>query len=723
MSRSHCSPVLQWRFGILPPDAVVLSDNLAFQRFEGTISFFNSGGPVFRCYEDDKSAVRLGQGMLSYMKLAGVAEIARAFGVNRSTVTRNRKRYIAGGANAFGTKRGPRGAYRLKGACLETAQRQLDAGASVKAAARAAGVSDTAVHCAIKRGDLRRRSVQDDARAAGSQPSERSQANAECVGGVAVRRREERRQAWHGQLDEAPARFEAADSVVGGGVLLAIPWLLREGLVSAAEPVCSLSRGYFGLRSVLLVLAIMTLLRITCPERLKRRCPGDLGLLVGLDRLPEMKTLRRKINELAASSAQLRASFTEHWSRSSNDALAYLLVDGHVRPYHGGKWVLPKTFVARRRLCMPATTDNWVLDADAQPWFVVTAAANDHLLSVFDRDILPEVRRQVGSERRVTLIFDREGWSPKTFRRWQENGFDIITYRKNRYEAWPEAEFAEVAHGDRFQYRLAERETGFGPNRSLLFREIRRLCANGHQTSIITTLRDLPAAEVAWRMFGRWRQENFFRYMRHEFGIDHLCTYAAQPADPERMTPNPQLARLRKQRRRLENASAVLSRKIARARDAGAGETNAAEAQRRALETRIRELSERAAELPKKRPVGEVLGDPERVVRLDLDHKSILDIIKMVAYRAETAMLEHRVLVPSRHVEEGRAFLSAAFQTAADLVPDENAGTLTVRLHSMARPQLNSALRCLCAIASQQDCRFPGTELKMIFECVGNREP
>ena len=108
MSRSHGSPVLQPRFGILPDDAVVLNDNLAFQRFEGKITFYNSGGPFFRCNEDDKSAVRLAQEMLVSLKLASVAEIARVFEVDRSTATRNHKRYNDSGPDAIDTKRGPR---------------------------------------------------------------------------------------------------------------------------------------------------------------------------------------------------------------------------------------------------------------------------------------------------------------------------------------------------------------------------------------------------------------------------------------------------------------------------------------------------------------------------------------------------------------------------------------------------------------------------------------
>ena len=73
---------------------------------------------------------------------------------------------------------------------------------------------------------------------------------------------------------------------------------------------------------------------------------------------------------------------------------------------------------------------------DAQPLFVVTAPANDDLLAMLRREILPEVRRLVG-ERRVTLVFDREGWSPKFFQEVSPHGFDVLTYRKGRYAAWP----------------------------------------------------------------------------------------------------------------------------------------------------------------------------------------------------------------------------------------------------------------------------------------------
>ena len=40
-------------------------------------------------------------------------------------------------------------------------------------------------------------------------------------------------------------------------------------------------------------------------------------------------------------------------------------------------------------------------------------------------------------------------------------------------------------------------------------------------------------------MFERWRQENFFKYLREEYLIDGLVDYQVDPDDPQRSVPNP----------------------------------------------------------------------------------------------------------------------------------------------------------------------------------------
>src|SRR5262249_37373737 len=199
------------------------------------------------------------------------------------------------------------------------------------------------------------------------------------------------------------------------------------------------------------------------------------------------------------------------------------------------------------RLGWPATTRVWAPRRGAPPPSAVPAPANDDLRAMLRTQILPEVRRLVG-ERRVTLCFDREGWSPKFFRECPGAGFDVLTYRRGPYAAWHRRAFRPVTatvDGREIAYTLAERVVDVLPD--FRMREVRRLCDDGHQTAIVTTRYDLPLPIVAYRMFERWTQENFFRYMRQHFALDALLTYAVEPADPERTIPNPARKALRKQ--------------------------------------------------------------------------------------------------------------------------------------------------------------------------------
>ena len=442
-----------------------------------------------------------------------------------------------------------------------------------------------------------------------------------------------------------------------------------------------------------------------------------------------MKTARRKLAELSGRCRALDFSraFAERWAEEAPDALGYLYIDGHVRPYHGRKHKLPKTHVQQRRLCMPATTDYWVNDANAEPLMFVTAPANEGLLAMIEQDLLPEIRRLAGDGRRVTLIFDREGWSPKSFRKWKKAGFDVITYRKGKYRAWQRRCFKEMTVevcGRKVKYLLGERMVRMA--KGFRMREVRRLCDDGHQTSVVTTRRDLSTETVALRMFSRWQQENYFRYMRQEFALDHLPTTAVEPADPERSVPNPavkekkrELGRVKAQLRKAEQtygqkahdnpeqkcstvrgfkiSHAELGRKIKKLRS-----------DRDRLDAGIKAL-------PKRVPVREVMnGMP--IVRLERERKIITDTFKMVAYRAET-QLANLVgpLLPYRN-DEARKFMRQVFELPADILPDYDQGKLVVRLHAMTTHRDNRALATLCGVLNDLEVCYPGTELRLVLD-------
>ena len=111
-------------------------------------------------------------------------------------------------------------------------------------------------------------------------------------------------------------------------------------------------------------------------------------------------------------------------------ALGFLYTDGHVRVYHG-QHALPKAHVARMRVSVAATSDYWVNDSAGDPLFVITAETNAGLVKMLP-GILAQVRALVG-KRRLTVVFDRGGFSPKLFQQILGADFDLLTSRKGRY--------------------------------------------------------------------------------------------------------------------------------------------------------------------------------------------------------------------------------------------------------------------------------------------------
>ncbi len=473
----------------------------------------------------------------------------------------------------------------------------------------------------------------------------------------------------------------------------------------------------------------MALLRIRNPDRMQFEAPGELGVLLGLDRVPEAKTIRRKLQELAERKQAHRfsAGLAERWVRQACGAAGLLYVDGHVRAYHGEKHRLSKTHVARRRLCMAATTDYWINDKQAEPLFFITGEANERLIATLKARILPEVRRLVGERRRVTVVFDREGWSPKLFAELYEAGFDAMTYRRGRYRKWPRSSFGVIqghVEGQQVSYELAEKTVRMPGG--LKMREVRRLRAEGsRQTAVLTTCWTMPMLEVAWRMFGRWRQENFFRYMREHFALDALASRRVQPVDPDRSIPNPKrrelekrLALMRLQLQKLQTeygARALRNDESRRPTARGFKIANGGlGAQIRALSEQCRRLRERIRALPKRVAVGKAKG--ERMVSLDPETKHLADTIKMLAYRAETALVGLLGPAYARTQEEGRALVREILSAPADILPDEQAGVLRIRLHGLANPRSNEAVNYLCEQLNELEINYPDTALRMRYE-------
>ena len=157
--------------------------------------------------------------------------------------------------------------------------------------------------------------------------------------------------------------------------------------------------------------------------------PGERGILLGRDRVPEVKPLRRKLGELGGPqrAAPLAAALTAQGAQGEPEERGVLDVDGHVKTYTGRQQRLPKTLVQKRRQCLPAATEVGVHHGAAEPLFFVTRPVNAHRLALLDEEVIPQARQQIGPQRTLTRVFDREAWRPKSFQRGHAQGTEVIS--------------------------------------------------------------------------------------------------------------------------------------------------------------------------------------------------------------------------------------------------------------------------------------------------------
>jgi transposase len=106
-------------------------------------------------------------------------------------------------------------------------------------------------------------------------------------------------------------------------VLLALPALLAMGLLRRAPEFYRLPHGFYGMESIFLLLGLMALARIRSLEQLRYQAPGEWGKLLGLDRIPEVRTLRAKLKVLCQNVGQATASAQAAFANASNTSMMY----------------------------------------------------------------------------------------------------------------------------------------------------------------------------------------------------------------------------------------------------------------------------------------------------------------------------------------------------------------------------------------------------------------
>jgi transposase len=727
---------------LLPPGAAEIAPGVGLLDGEGGGLVAVHGLATFAWDAGDEAGRRLAAVQLVRLRAASQGQVAEAFGADPATIWRWDQALACGGvAGLVPARRGPKGASKLTPALAARIAGLDAAGQTLRQIAAATGVSTFTVRAAL--GRVRPGGPAGDG-GQGSMPDQQDGSTAAAGGPLPVLpdpvpRDAERALARWGLLGEgAGPVFAPGARYPLAGLLLALPALEAAGLLEAAREVYGRLRdGYYGLAATLLTLVFLALAGEPRAEGATRVPPAALGRVLGLDRAPEVKTIRRKLGELAAAgkAADLLMALARRHAAARPQALGFFYVDGHARAYYGTRDV-QKMHIARLKFPAPATEETWVTDQDGEPVFMVVAEPSDSLAGELRR-LLPKLRQVVGEGRRVTVCFDRGGWSPALFADITEAGFDLLTWRKGPAPDLPADQFTTITcaddRGREHAYDLAEATITLtvsqGPRKGQMvsLRQVTRLVPARHggtrQIHALTSRTDLAAGEVCWRLTSRWREENYFRYARTHFALDALDSHAATPDDPDRKVPNPAKKAAAAQVRHAEvlaaAAQAQRDASLAALRNPPPGQPvtitnqmiNALDAPVQAAYRELQEADNAATATPARVPLGTLAPDMRR---LEAEVKQITHAIRMAAYNAETTLARALDGHYARAGDEAYALIREALTTSGDICPGN--GQLLIRLDPLTAPRRTHALAALCDQLNQAQACYPGTDLVLRYE-------
>jgi hypothetical protein len=727
---------------LIPSGATAINDVVSVVREDGQWTYFCGIHPVFFHRQDDRKSFRMFTAQLVCQGMCRQAVIIKTFGVSKKSVIRAVDKYRRAGAEGFfAARKTRRGGSILTQEVIEQAQQMLGLGNDRGQVAEQLGIKGDTLRKAINQGRVVEPPKMPKKMA--SDKSQRSFEDAVAAMGVACTRPTERVLAALGMLDGAPTRFEPCRDVSYGGVLCALPALAVNGLFSHLEQCFQTLHGYYTMAQVLVLLAYMALCRIRTVEQLQYQPPGELGKLLGLDRVPEVRCLRNKLEQLSADQRPQKwaALLSRDWMQKDPELAGALYVDGHVTLYHGKLTELPKRFVSRQRLCLRGTTGYWVNDALGQPYFVVDRTVDQGMLEALRNDIVPRLLKEVPNQpsqqeldqdrllARFILVFDREAYSPTFFREmWQKHRIACITYHKFPRDKWPLEWFVDtpvaMPDGQNLNLKLAEHGSFIGHDKTGVWvREVRKLNKDGHQTSLISTAYSRLAAQDAAQIFSRWAQENFFGYMMKHYAIDLRCEYATEKFPGPQPVVNPRWRELDRQHRslkaKLNHRSALYGgleldhedkeHHVARWTRQKAELVEQIER----LEHEIHEVKTTLNQTPKRIDWTELPAE-DKFERLAPSRKSLLDTVKLIAYRSETSMV-NIVREELARTDEARALIRDLCQSEADLLPDIEGGVLHVQVHHMANARSNRAIEHLLKQLNESELNYPGTNLRLVY--------
>jgi hypothetical protein len=145
----------QLQLPMFPSGVTHITNELAFEKRDGRITYFNGHAPVFTHDENDIATFRMITSQFCVSGYARQSDIIRAFGVTSISLKRSVKLYRAKGAKGFYAPRVTRGAAVLTESVVEQIEGLLADGASKSEVAKKLELKLDTLQKAIRAGRVR----------------------------------------------------------------------------------------------------------------------------------------------------------------------------------------------------------------------------------------------------------------------------------------------------------------------------------------------------------------------------------------------------------------------------------------------------------------------------------------------------------------------------------------------------------------------------------------
>ncbi len=397
-------------------------------------------------------------------------------------------------------------------------------------------------------------------------------------------------------------------------------------------------------------------------ESLKLINPYDFGLLIGRLRIPDKKTIRVKLKEIAQlhKSDDLIDQFARLLLKHERIDREVFFIDGHFLPYYGLKAIAKGYFTVRRQ-AMKGNELYMITDLQGRPLFFINESNEIDFRPIISRSAV--MLKDFGIDRPI-MVFDRGGYGVHFFSELDQDA-DFVTWTKHLNKRTlvniPESRFTvgvlcgenrflvcEDQHTVRESAQNARKDGRDKPACMDLRLIVLHDVMTGKRMGIYTNNKDKPAYDIAWYMLQRWgKSENVYKEFMACFNLDYHPGYDITELEKQPWVDNPDISStnkainsLRKEVKLTEKE--ILFNEIKRERRPDKRLNKKISKLEKELKEAVEDISQLDQKLSKmddKVPISELLqGKP--MSRADLEKKKIYDFAQIMAYHSRERLLE-----------------------------------------------------------------------------------